>query len=66
MCTRKPMNDSAPESARCFHCKQKHKARDPQCSVQRQEEKICNIQNKEKIPWMAGLQKYFFCVGRME
>ena len=51
--------DCKAESARCYHCRQNHKVRDPRCSAQRQEEELCNIQNKEKIPWMAARQKYF-------
>ena len=35
------------------------KVRDPQYPAQRQEDEICIIQNKEKIPWMVAQQKYF-------
>ena len=44
---------------KCLHCEQNHQVRDSRCPVQRQEEEICSIQNREKIPWMLARQKYF-------
>ena len=46
-------------AAICYHCKQDHKVGDSRCPIQQQEEEICNIQNKEKIPWRLARQQYF-------
>ena len=46
-------------AAKCYHCKQDHKVHDPRCPMQQQEEEICDIQSKEKIPWRLARQKYF-------
>ena len=46
------------KSPKCFHCNQEHQVRDPRCLIQQQQEEICSIQSRDKIPWVLARQKF--------
>ena len=59
-CTGAHLNKECKEkSPKCFYCNQEHQVRDPRYPIQRQQEEICSIQNRDKIPLVLARQKLF-------